>query len=217
MGNHEPRTHHLFRGNLHSSRGRPGYLLGRAEQRRRATSTRDTATGNASPRTRPPLALTTSATAPKFILLGCNNDAQVAPAGTSALAAGTGPPSSPACTGRAGPRFLRSGYGTYIAERLRPPPAWAGTSTPTTRRWPQQNSARGRGSTRRISSTPKMTLIFTGTPAAVLPAGQRQDRRCPPGHPDALGAAYVSRCHPNWAAKPAHPDERPSPARAERL
>jgi hypothetical protein len=124
-----------------------------------AASTRDTATGSASAAHAATTALTTSASGPKFVLLGCADDAQVAPSGISNCGDGA--------AGLTGLRWtswtshLASGYGTYYLNDCTPTCVGGHFHTyhALVALW-GSGAVKGHPSQRKYT---EMTLIFTGT------------------------------------------------------
>ena len=96
-----------------------GLAVGLAAQSVGASAgTRDAATGSASAAHAVTTALTDSATAPKFILLGCNNNAEVAPSGISNC--GDGAVGLTGLHWTSWTSHLASGYGTYFLNDCTP-------------------------------------------------------------------------------------------------
>jgi len=117
-----------------------------------AASTRDTATGSAS-------ALATSATAPKFVLLGCDNDAEVAPSSISNC--GDGAAGLTGLHWTSWTSHLASGYGTYYLNDCTPTCVGGHFHTyhALVALWGSA-AVKGHPSERKYT---EMTLIFTGT------------------------------------------------------
>jgi hypothetical protein len=118
-----------------------------------SASTRDAATGRASS------ALTASATAPKFVLLGCNHNAEVAPSGISNC--GDGAVGEQGLHWTSWTSHLASGYGTYFLNDCTPTCAGGHFHTyPATVVLWGSAAVSGHPSERKYT---EMTLIFTGT------------------------------------------------------
>jgi uncharacterized lipoprotein NlpE involved in copper resistance len=138
-----------------------GLTIGLAAQSGSASAgTRDAATGSASStHTAATTALTASATAPKFILLGCNNDAEVAPSGISNCGDGAAGLTSLHWTSWTS--HLASGYGTYFLNDCTPTCAGGHFHTyPALVVLWGSAAVKGHPSERKYT---QMTLVFTGT------------------------------------------------------
>ncbi len=124
-----------------------------------SASTRDAATGSASSAHAATTALTTRATAPKFILLGCDNDAEVAPSGISNC--GDGAVGLTRLHWTSWTSHLASGYGTYYLNDCTPTCVGGHFHTyhALVALWGSA-PVKGRPSERKYT---RMTLIFTGT------------------------------------------------------
>jgi hypothetical protein len=124
-----------------------------------AASTRDTAAGSASAAHAATTALTTSATAPKFVLLGCDNGAQVAPSAISNCGDGAAGLTSLHWTSWTS--HLASGYGTYYLNDCTPTCVGGHFHTyhALVALWGSA-AVNGHPSERKYT---EMTLIFTGT------------------------------------------------------
>jgi len=124
-----------------------------------AASTGGAATGSASSAHAATTALTASATAPKFILLGCDNNAEVAPSSISNCGDG-----SVGLTGlqwTSWTSHLASGYGTYFLNDCTPNCASGHFHTyPALVALWGSAAVKGHPSERKY---PQMTLVFTGT------------------------------------------------------
>jgi hypothetical protein len=124
-----------------------------------AASTRDAATRSVSAAHAATTALTTSATTPKFVLLGCDNDAEVAPSSISNCGDGA--------VGLTGLHWtswtsdLASGYGTYYLNDCTPTCVGGHFHTyhALVALWGSA-AVKGHPSERKYT---EMTLIFTGT------------------------------------------------------
>jgi hypothetical protein len=137
-----------------------GLTVGLAVQSGGASaSTGDAATGSASSAHAATTALTASATAPKFILLGCNNNAEVAPPSISNCGDG-----SVGLTGlqwTSWTSHLASGYGTYFLNDCTPNCASGQFHTyPALVALWGSAAVKGHPSERKYT---QMTLVFTGT------------------------------------------------------
>ena len=121
-----------------------------------AASTRETVTGSA---TAARAALTTDATGPKFILLGCDNDAEVAPPGISNC--GDGAVGLTGLHWTSWTSHLASGYGTYFLDDCTPTCVGGHFHTyhALVALWGSA-AVKGHPSERKYT---EMTLIFTGT------------------------------------------------------
>jgi hypothetical protein len=118
-----------------------------------SASTRDAATGSAS------AALTASATAPKFVLLGCNNNAQVAPSSISNC--GDGAVGLNGLHWTSWTSHQASGYGTYFLNDCTPTCVGGHFhSYPAIVVLWGSAAVKGHPSERKYT---QMTLIFTGT------------------------------------------------------
>jgi hypothetical protein len=118
-----------------------------------AASTRDAATSAASS------ALTASATAPKFVLLGCNGNAEVAPSGISNC--GDGAVGLTALHWTSWTSHLASGYGTYFLNDCTPTCVGGHFhSYPALVTLWGSAAVKGHPTERKYT---RMTLIFTGT------------------------------------------------------
>jgi len=137
-----------------------GLAVGLAALSGASASTRAAAAGSASAtHTATTTALTTSATAPKFILLGCDNDAEVAPPGIDNCGDGS--------VGLSGLHWtswtshLASGYGTYFLNDCTPTCAGGHYHTyPALVVLWGSAAVKGHPSERKYT---EMTLVFTGT------------------------------------------------------
>ena len=118
-----------------------------------AASTRDAAASSASS------ALTASATAPKFVLLGCNGNAEVAPSGISNC--GDGAVGLTALHWTSWTSHLASGYGTYFLNDCTPTCVGGHFhSYPALVTLWGSAAVKGHPTERKYT---RMTLIFTGT------------------------------------------------------
>jgi hypothetical protein len=124
-----------------------------------AASSRDAAAGSAPATHAATTALTVSATAPRFILLGCNNDAEVAPSSISNC--GDGAVGLTRLHWTSWTSHLASGYGTYFLNDCTPT-CVAGhfhTYPALVALWGSA-AVKGHPAERKYT---QMTLIFTGT------------------------------------------------------
>jgi len=124
-----------------------------------AASTRTAATGSASSTHAAASVRTAGATAPKFILLGCNNDAEVAPSGISNC--GDGAAGLTGLHWTSWTSHLASGYGTYFLNDCTPTCVGGHFHTyPALVALWGSAAVKGHPSERKYT---QMTLIFTGT------------------------------------------------------
>ena len=137
-----------------------GLAIGLAAQSGGASaSTRAAATGSASSAHAVTTALTASATAPKFVLLGCNNDAEVAPSGISNC--GDGAVGLTGLHWTSWTSHLASGYGTYYLNDCTPTCVGGHFHTyPALVALWGSATVKGHPSERKYT---QMTLVFTGT------------------------------------------------------
>jgi hypothetical protein len=128
-----------------------------------SAGTRDVATGSSSSARVATTALTTSATAPRFVLLGCNGNAEVAPSGISNC--GDGAVGLTGLHWTSWTSHLASGYGTWFRNDCTPSCA-AGHfhSYPALVDLWGSAPVNGHPSERKYT---RMTLIFTGTRPSV--------------------------------------------------
>jgi hypothetical protein len=121
-----------------------------------SASTRDAATGSTASAAH---AVTTSATAPKFVLLGCNGNAEVAPPGISNC--GDGAVGLRGLHWTSWTSHLASGFGTYFRNDCTPTCAGGHFHTyPALVALWGSAAVKGHPSERKYT---RMTLIFTGT------------------------------------------------------
>jgi hypothetical protein len=124
-----------------------------------SASTHDAATGGASSAHAATTALTVGATAPKFVLLGCNNNAEVAPSGISNC--GDGAVGLEGLHWTSWTSHLASGYGTYFLNDCTPTCVGGHFHTyPALVTLWGSAAVKGHPSERKYT---QMTLIFTGT------------------------------------------------------
>jgi hypothetical protein len=124
-----------------------------------SASTRDAATGSGSSARVATTALTASATAPRFVLLGCNGNAEVAPSGISNCGDGAAGLEGLHWTGWTS--HLASGYGTYFLNDCTPTCAGGHFHTyPALVTLWGSAAVKGHPSERKYTEE---TLIFTGT------------------------------------------------------
>ena len=137
-----------------------GLTIGLAVQSGGASaSTRHVVTGSASSVHAATTALTVGAAAPKFILLGCSNDAEVAPSGISNC--GDGAVGLTALHWTSWTSHLASGYGTYFLNDCTPTCAGGHFHTyPALVALWGSAAVKGHPSERKYT---QMSLIFTGT------------------------------------------------------
>ena len=130
-----------------------------AHSGRAAASTSDAAEGSASAAHAATTALTTGATAPRFVLLGCVNDAEVAPSNISNC--GDGAVGLTALHWTSWTSHLASGYGKYFLNDCTPTCAGGHfhTYSALIALWGSA-AVKGHPSERKYT---EMTLIFTGT------------------------------------------------------
>jgi hypothetical protein len=137
-----------------------GLTIGLAAQGGGASaSTRGAATGSASSAHAAATALAASATGPKFVLLGCNNNAEVAPSDISNC--GDGAAGLTGLHWTSWTSHLASGYGTYFLNDCTPTCAGGHFHT-----YPALVALWGSAAVKSHPSERKytqMTLIFTGT------------------------------------------------------
>ena len=126
---------------------------------RAAATTRDAAAGSASAAHAATTALTTGASAPKFVLLGCNNDAEVAPSDISNC--GDGAVGVTRLHWTSWNSHLASGYGIYFLNDCTPTCVGGHFHTyhALIALWGSA-AVKGHPSERKYT---EMTLIFTGT------------------------------------------------------
>ena len=124
-----------------------------------AASTRDTATGTATAAHAATTALTAGTKAPRLVLLGCNNDAEVAPTGISNCGDGAAGLSGLHWTSWTS--HLASGYGTYYLNDCTPTCAGGHFHAyhALVALWGSA-AVKGHPSERKYT---EITLIFTGT------------------------------------------------------
>jgi uncharacterized lipoprotein NlpE involved in copper resistance len=137
-----------------------GLTIGLAAQGGGASaSTRGAATGSASFAPAAATALAASAAAPRFILLGCDNNAEVAPSGISNC--GDGAAGLTGLHWTSWTSHLASGYGTYFLNDCTPTCAGGHFHTyPALVALWGSAAVKGHPSERKYT---QMTLVFTGT------------------------------------------------------
>ena len=144
-----------------------------------AASTREAATGSATASHAVTTALTAGATGPKFILLGCDNDAEVAPSGISNC--GDGAVGLTGLHWTSWTSHLASGYGTYFLNDCTPTCVGGHFHTyhALVALW-GSSAVTGHPSERKYT---QLTLVFTGTRP---PAYQLVNGKTVVTHPDTL-------------------------------